>query len=71
MTGKPRPDWLRAILRPEPPPDDTDPEPTPVSFDGGTRTTMPAPAPSMSERIRRARFGNVAGLHQPPDDDAA
>lgn len=72
MTTPRRPDWLRAILRPEPPPDDdTEPAGTP-SFDGGTRTTIPAPAPTMSQLIRRARHGgDLAGQHQPPDDDAA
>jgi len=69
-TPRPR-DWVRDAIERRNGPTNTEEEETtsPVNFDGGTRTTMPAPAPSMSQLIRRARHGDVAGLYHP--DDAA
>ena len=55
-------DWFRSLLAPdtfdETPPD-TEPPP---DFDGGARKSTAPPAPSMNLAIRRAHYGNVAGL---------
>lgn len=59
-------DWLRSLLRPTPD-DEAEPEETPVDYEGGTRKPTPPPPPSMNAAIRRARFGNVAGIDEPPD----
>jgi len=62
-------DWFNSRLRPAE--KDREEQPAP-DFDGGARTTIPPKPPSMNVLIRRAVFGDVAGLTPRPDGpDAA
>jgi len=55
--------WFRSILDPGPVDDEQyEQEEPPPSSDGGARTSIAPPAPSMNLAIRRAHYGNVAGI---------